>query len=294
MERQTVDHYIGPKLGEGKYTAQGLKYCCPKDGCDSSQTKFNLEINLSKGTTKYLKFHCWACHYKGHLRFLFTDYAISESWRSISELKDVSYIPQDKIEKLNEELPVTIPYYLSDKVTEYLIKERQIHESILLERKVFYCYSEEDKYYNKIIFPFYENGHLIGFSSHDLKTKKYKNHRDLNFVPYKEFINPNYPIIITEGIYDCYSVPNAVPMLGTKPSKELLKFCKDKKVILALDNDIPIEEKKKISDMFYYYGAKLVSIFDLKQFKDLNEYRCKEREELKFELKTLFELLNEA
>ncbi|MEO6303075.1 MAG: hypothetical protein ABIP51_07865 [Bacteroidia bacterium] len=293
MERATVNFYLVNKLGRSKYSSQGLKYCCPK-GCDSSQTKFNLEINLSKSSKHYLKFNTWCCHYKGYLTRLFKDYADSDGWRNIKELFTSNSVSFEKQEVTTSELPKSIPYYLSTDVNSYLKDIRNLHDLILQERKVLFCYTESELLYNHIIFPYYENGILIGYSSQNFETKKYKNHRDLNFIPYKEFLNLNYPLIITEGIYDCFSVPNSIPMLGTSPSKELLKFGKDKKIILALDNDVSLELKKEIADAFYFYGAKLVAIFGLKDYKDLNEWRIKDKEGLKIELKIIFDLLNAA
>lgn len=291
MDRSDIISYLKQKLGDGKYTRQGIKFCCPK-GCDVSQSKFNLEVNLDKNSSKYLMFHAWCCHYKGHLRFLLNEYSIDNSWMNHKELWNNRVNDLNKHEtKLEKELPRTIPYYLSDKVSFYLNETRKLHDIILQERGVLYCYSENDSFYNNIIFPFYEDNRFIGFSTHNLKTKKYSNQRDLNFVPYKDFININYPIIITEGIYDSFSVPNAIPMLGTKPSEALLRFSKDKKIIISLDNQIPIEEKKEIANKFNLYGASAIVIFDLQTYKDLNEYRVNDKEGLKEELKTIFELL---
>ena len=83
-------------------------------------------------------------------------------------------------------------------------------------------------------------------------------------------------------------------MLGTNPSNELYKFSKDKKIILCLDNEVPLKEKEDISEKFQYYGAKTIVIFDLKQYKDLNDYRVKNQEELRLEMKSLFEFLLET
>lgn len=293
MDRSTVISYLEHSLGQGRVTSQGVKFCCPK-GCDSTHSKYNLEINLAKSSSKYLLFHAWCCHYKGHIKYLFKEYASDKSWMSIPELwKKSNYQTDLTTIKIEKELPKTIPYYLSEQVEFYLKEIRNLTDEVLQEHQVLYCYSEsEEQFYNKIIFPFYENNKFIGFSTHDLKTKRYSNQRSLNFVPYKDLINVNYPIIITEGIYDAYSVPNAIPLLGTKPSKELYKFCKDKKIILCLDKEVPIEEKNKIADTFKFYGCELIVIFDLKDYKDLNEYRVKDPQGLRSEIKGIFDLLN--
>lgn len=283
--RNLVIKYLSPSLGEIKYTSQGVKINCPY--CDDGN-KYNLEVCLIKHSKRYLVFHCWSCHYKGHLTKLFRDHAKSENWKTISELWTSSTFSDEKETTVIKELPKTIPYYLSTEANEYLKNNRGIHDLILLERKVLYCYQESDPLYDNLIFPYYENGILIGYTTQNLSTLKYKNHRDLNFVPYKEFINTNYPIIVTEGIFDAFSVPNAVPMLGTKPSEALLKFCESKKIILALDSDVPLETKKEIANKFYFYGAKSVAILDLMSFKDLNDWRVKDKLGLKEEMKNIF------
>lgn len=291
MNRSDIAKYLDPQLGRSKTTSQGLKYCCPKQGCDPSATKFNLEINLRPNAKFYLSFHCWACHYKGHLKQLLRNHSETDGWRSIPELAySFNDIQKENI-KPDAELPTTIPYHLSPDIVDYLKHDRHLDDSILQERKILYCYTEGDPLYEHLIFPFYEGGSLIGYSSQNINTKKYKNHRNLNFIPYKDLINPNYPIIITEGVYDSFSVPNAIPMLGTAPSEELYKFCKDKKVILALDSDVSLDDKKAIANKLYFYGAKSVLIFELKEYKDLNEYKCKDEENLRLEIKEAFEKL---
>lgn len=291
MYRSDVTKYLDPQLGRSKTTSQGLKYCCPKPNCDSSATKFNLEINLRQAAKFYLSFHCWSCHYKGHLKQLLRNHSESDGWKTIPELASTfSDFEREKI-KPDAELPTTIPYHLSKDIIDYLKNDRHLDDAILQERKILYCYTESDPLFDHLIFPFYESGGLIGYSSQSISTKKYKNHRNLNFIPYKDLINPNYPIIITEGIYDSFSVPNAVPMLGTAPSEELYKYCKDRKVILAMDNDVSLEDKKTIANKFYFYGAKAVLIFDLKEYKDLNDYKCNDEVNLKREIKEAIEKL---
>lgn len=294
MDRQEINGYLEEQLGRGKYTAQGIKYCCPKPHCDPSQTKYNLEVNLFKHSKSFLFFNCWACHYKGHLSNLLKTYADSPNWRSIPELKQDYSNEYDVKIKEEVKLPLSFSFHLSEKIFDYLTKVRKIDENVLYDRKIKYCYPKSEKDYNSIIFPFYDREELIGYSSQSFLTKKYKNHRDLNFVPYKDFINKDFPIIITEGIYDALSVPNAIPLLGTNVSNEIYKFSKDKNIILALDKDVLIEAKKKIAEKFYFYGAKSVIIFNF-EYKDLNEYWVMNKEGLKNDLKIIFDkFINES
>lgn len=287
ITRSDINKYLDQQLGQSKFTNQGTKYCCPI--CDHGM-KFNLEINLNPTSSKYLLYHCWSCHLKGHLKNLLKKYSETDSWKSHSELWEIKIYENIDL-RLREEkkFPKKIcSYFNSKSILDYLLNVRNLPENLLKNKNISYCYSEEEELFNKIIFPFFEDKENIGFSTQDFKTKKYCNYRGLNFVAYKEFINTNFPIIVTEGIYDSLSVPNAIPILGTTPSNELYKFSKDKKIILCLDNEVPLEDKKTIADKFMMYDAHTVVIFDLKEYKDLNEYRVNDPINLQLEMKELF------
>jgi len=275
-----VNKYVESRLGEGKKTSQGVKFDCP-NCAEDGVGKYNLEINLQKEIYK-----CWACKISGTLYNFMSSYSIIDDWKRFvskrHKTKEV-IIEDDKEYKLPE---ATVPFYLSEEAKKYLINERKLDESVLIKHKIRYCYSKDEELYNHIIFPYYENDKLIGFSSHNLSTKKYKNHRSLNFITYKEFINPYFPIIITEGIYDALSVINAIPLLGTKLNKEVLKFVKDKVIILAMDSDI--KDIQSMIDELYFYGAKEVYNFT-HQYKDLNEYRQQNLKQLKRDLIKYYE-----
>ena len=206
-----------------------------------------------------------------------SNHSIVDDWKPFVSKKHHSETIEEEVNEYK--LPeATIPFYLSEEAKNYLLNERKLDDEVLIKHKVRYCYSKEDELYNHIIFPYYEDDRLIGFSSQNLTTKKYKNHRALNFIPYKEFINPYFPIIITEGIYDALSVINAIPLLGTKLNKEVLKFVRDKTIILAMDSDI--KDIQSMIDELYFYGAKEVYNFEF-SYKDLNEYRQQNLKQLK-------------
>lgn len=285
--------YLSPQLGKCKKVGSQLRFCCPD--CDKGE-KYNLEICCNPNSVHYKKFNCWGCPLKGNVRGLLSKYAIDNSWRNIDYFKFNKI--NDFIKEENKQQIILpnglISFSLHQEAVNYLLKERNLERKILIERNVLYCYSEEESLFNHLIFPFYENKRLIGYSSQNLSTKKYRNHRDLNFIAYDEFINWNFPIIITEGIYDCYSVVNAIPTLGLELSKTLLNKVKEKKIILAFDNnyEISYEEKVKRAKQLYKYDAKIVDIFDLKEYKDLNDYKVRDADGLRNDLKNTFEKLN--
>lgn len=290
--KSTIQKYLNPVLGIPKKSYNFLKYNCPS--CDSGG-KHNLEIHTEKKI-----FNCWSCHYSGRIQKLLKDYSIDSSWKVLKEFEYGSYKKGMSREELRGNPVVlfpanTVPFYMNEKTRDYLLNERKMDIKVLTARNVRYCFHPNDPYYNCILFPFYDDDkNIIAFCSQNMETKKYRNTGALNFIAYKNHIDSYFPIVITEGIYDALSVPNAIPLLGTRINHELYRFCKDKKIILALDNneEVSIDFKKQIVKKFYVYGAAAVMIFELGEYKDLNEFWCKDMPELKQKTRVMFELLN--
>jgi len=277
--KNIIRECLEPTLGQPKQNYYQEKYNCPK--CDRGN-KYNLEINLNESSHRYLLMHCWSCNYSGHISRLLKDYGSKDLWQLVPELKGNSYRRQSNENTISEnqiELPEDlIPFYLKDEVKDYLLKERQLEEHILIERKVSYVYSKEHKLFDNIVFPLYDitGKYLEGFVTHNLTTKKYKNHGRMNFVPYLQFINTEYHITLTEGIYDCYSGINAIPLLNTNINKAILEFCFDRNIILALDDEVEDELINKHLHSLGNYGVKNIHLFK-SNYKDLNEYNCKDK-----------------
>lgn len=291
--RHIIIKYL-TSLGQPRRGYNQIKFDCPI--CDKGHKK-NLEICVDEKSSRYLLFNCWSCHYSGYITQLLKDYASDSSWESVEEFKSSSkYTPKTNEE--SDEKPLllpkhTIPFYLNEDVRYYLVEERGMDEKELLFRNVRYCFLPGEELYDNIIFPFYEEGKLVGLTTQNFTTKKYRNHGKLNFVAYKEFINIHFPIIITEGIYDALSVINAIPILGTMLNKKLLQFIQGRKIILALDNnkEVSLEKKKEYVEKLNEYGAKIVVLFELGEYKDLNELWTQDRSELRNRLRIYFELL---
>lgn len=291
-----IRKYLEPTLGKCKSSYYQVKFSCPEQGCDRGG-KFNLEINTNPNSERYLIYHCWACGYSGRLPKLLKDYATDPSWKVLKEFEYQSYKKEEQSKpKPKVVFPEhTVPFYLNDLVCQYLLEERKMDMEVLYKRNVRYCFNPSDPFYNHILFPFYDDKKtLIAFCAQNFETKKYRNTGSLNFVAYKEFINPLFPIIITEGIYDALSVPNAIPLLGTNINHAIYRFCQDKKIILALDNneEVSVDFKKQIIKKLYVYSARIVTIFELGAYKDLNDFWCKDKIELKARMRVIFELLN--
>lgn len=281
ITRQLLETYLTIRLGEPKFSFQGLRYNCPK--CDAG-AKYNLEINIDRNI-----FNCWSCHYSGIIRKLFEDYATDLSWKSLSEFKFVGKNLGDVVQEKHINFPKeTIPFYLNREINDYLINERGMKKNDLVLRGVSYVYSQNETYHNHICFPFYENNNLIGACLQNFETKKYRNLGKLDYVPYKNFINDLYPIIITEGIYDALSAVNAIPLLGTEINTSIIKYLNGKDVIIAFDNTIDLDHFMDQLKKFDKLNLKSLIIFDLGEYKDMNEFYKKDNEKFLSELKNCY------
>jgi hypothetical protein len=287
---QLILQYLEPALGEGQKRYHQVRFNCPR--CDKGR-KHNLEINVNDRSTKFLIYHCWSCHFKGHISWLLKEFAENDNWEQVSEFKTTTSKKFQPAAQQNEiKLPQhIIPYHNSTAASDYLINTRTMSERFLKQRNVKYVYSEYDELYNNIIFPHYVGNKLVGFTSHNLATKKYRNHGKLNFVACQRFINPYLPIVITEGIYDAGSVLNGIPLLGTRVNNATLQYCQSRKLILALDTEVAEDSKLQMANEFIRYGAEKVALFDLMGHKDLNEMFINEELLLKQQLLHLFQTL---
>ncbi len=291
MTKKELENYLSFNLGKSKSTFQGLKYCCPK--CDKGQ-KYNLEINLNESSLKPFTFKCWSCQYSGHIKKLLKDYAISNDWSSYFKTEAKSIVHKELTIK-NIELPLCSSYHLNEEVKNYLEKERRISNFFLKERRVYYCYSKEEKLYGSIIFPFFnEKNELISYSTLNLKTKKYKNHTTINFIPYNNFIDKRLPIFLTEGVFDALSLPvNGLPILGTMIPLEILRFVYNKNIVLCFDNDYQSNLKEEMIKKLFLYGCKSISEFKIpSEYKDLNDFKIKDEKGLLSIFKEIINQIN--
>lgn len=280
--------YLVPVLGPYVKTYQNRKFDCPI--CDAGNKK-NLEVHIDNRTA-----HCWSCGYKGYITKLLREYATNDGWKQLTDFQVTTRINNSTKKEL--QIPKGIvPFYLNKEVENYLTQERCLSRSLLIKRKVGYVYDEEDRLYNNIIFPFYdvEGSELLGFSVHNLSTKKYKNYGSRTFVPYIEFLNPNYPIVLTEGIYDALSIPNSIPLLGTDISETILIYCSNKNIILAVDNQVSERKINFLISQLKEYNINLLYRFNTREYKDLNEMKQKDpvllKEKYKTSVETIFENL---
>ena len=263
------------------YTLNGLKYDCPEcKKIGEGEDKTNLEIKIVSGCNRDY-YHCWSCGIKGTLYNLIKLYG------------DKSYLHYFKKEKENIEGEehknnlFQFPNYLSNifsipEAINYLDK-RNIDRKYIKEREIKYCYFGKEK--GCLIFPSYENNQLNCYVSHNIQSGEYRTHKnhDLSFTAfYSSFIDKNSPIGLTEGIYDSFSIPNAIPLLGLILNNNLLEWLTDCQVILFVDRVVKQSKRKELYKQLLSVTEK-IKIFDElpKPYKDLNEIFIKENSKLK-------------
>ncbi len=226
---------------------------CMEDGGEAkSKGKKNLEINTRKRL-----FHCWSCDspkFSGSLGKLIhlygskIDYDLYKSYASI-------YSTYESEQEEHEYTQVRLPeefILFSDMDTSnlnhfeaynYLVNDRKISREIILKYRLGFCIA--GKFKNRIIVPSYDEfGNIDYFvgRSWDKRTKqKYMNPENAtkDIIFNEGYVNWDSVIILLEGGFDMFSVPNAIPLLGkTIASKLFLKLKEIKpKVLLLLDPD---------------------------------------------------------
>lgn len=244
-------------------------YCADeKGGVDG---KYNMECNLAMG-----KYHCWACGEAGNLSRLIKDRGgkelLEEYYRAVKELKEskffeIGLFKDDGQTHYGEEyirLPQTftkidLSTCKKKKLVNYLNK-RHITQDIIDFYNIGYTTWDEKSWQlrDRIIIPSYDiNGDLnywIGrdFSGYKPKMKYWNCRTNKNsIVLHEDKIKWDADIVLVEGALDCIYYANSIALMG----KALTKDCElyyqlyekaNGKVIICLDADTTIEEKKRI------------------------------------------------
>ena len=216
--------------------------------------KKNLTINTGRRI-----FKCWKCEPKfsgslGKLIRLYGTKADYELYKSYADIYGNEYSYEDDDEK--EYAPVYLPKEMilfSQMETgnlehfeayNYLLNERKISRELILKYRLGFC--TEGKYAKRIIVPSYDSKGEINYfvgRTYDptVKKMKYDNPKsDKNRIIFNEgFVNWDSTVILVEGVFDMFSVPNAIPLLGKTLSTTLFMKLKEMKpnVVVLLDPD---------------------------------------------------------
>lgn len=279
---------------KGLNVTDQLQVDCPRcaELLGYSDGKFNLEINTAKRL-----FRCWRCDspsFSGSLKRLIrlygseTDYQLYKSYslnfQDYYEYEDeeIEYVqvhlPEEMVlfSQMDEENPEHFEAY------NYILLERKISRDIIFKYRLGFCTT--GKYAKRIIIPSYDkNGELNYFigRSYDPKEKKmkYKNPPvDKNKIIFNEgLINWDSTVFLVEGVFDAFSIINAIPLLGKTLSNTLYLKLQELKpdVIVLLDPDA----YKNAVELYYtlhtiYVGCEeKVKLVKIPTEEDLDELR---------------------
>jgi len=217
--------------------------------------KPKLEVNIQLNSEGLNPWHCWVSDEKGKtIRSLFIKLKVSkEVWdehNSIFKRKykyaeqSLKYNPNEVVELPKEYKPLWVESnsIVYKHALNYLLR-RGLQLSDIIKYNIGYC--TEGEYAEKIIIPSYDsNGRLNFFVGRSFYEggESYKNPKvSKDIIGFEMFVNWDFPIVITEGVFDAIALRmNAIPLLGKSPQQLLRKTIISKKVkdiYVVLDKD---------------------------------------------------------
>lgn len=244
---------------KGLNVSSQLTTCCPKcqeeGGLSYPDGKFNLEISTAFGKRF---FKCWKCEPRfsgslGKLIRLYGTKADYELYKSYADIYgDDTYYSDEEKEYAPVILPREMILFSEMEITNsehfeaynYLLNERQISREMMLKYRLGFCV--EGRYSRRIIIPSYDSSGEINYfvsRTYDptVKKMKYDNPKsDKDRIIFNEgLVNWDSTVILVEGVFDMFSVPNAIPLLGKTLSTTLFMKLKEMKpnVVVLLDPD---------------------------------------------------------
>lgn len=289
----------------GLHSSEQIQVNCPRcqerEGLFQPDGKFNLEINTNKRV-----FRCWKCDdpiFSGSLGRLIRIFGTKvdyELYKSFAGVLNNYNDNEDEKEYEIVKLPLEMIYFSQMDATNpdhfepynYLINDRKIDKTVILKYRLGFCLT--GKYTRRIIIPSYDsNGEVNYFvaRSYDKKLNKKKPYdnpkSNKNTIIFNEgMVNWDSTVFLVEGVFEMFSIINAIPLLGKTLSSKLLLKLKEQKpyIVVILDLDA---EKDAINLIYLlksiYYDCenkvKLVilpkGLYDNngKPIKDLDELR---------------------
>lgn len=261
---QRLHAFLQDLLGEAQDPdATWVYYICPfcaKVG----KIKRKFAINVQS-----FQWKCWVCQQRGNN--LFSLLRKLNKWhfkQRLFSLKVKKPTQQGKKVVNTLQLPKQfIPlsggrqFLLKPKALKYL-RRRNITDYQIRKFNIGVC--QTGRYQNRIIIPSYDqNGNLNYFTGRSMdKQNQYKylnpKFQKDKIIVFQNMVNWNYPIIITQGMFDAITVNfNSIPLMGkTLPQKLLQKMLYyDAHVIVSLDPDAEQAQQKivkKLNNMGLY------------------------------------------
>ena len=271
--KNTLDANLGyPQSRNGEFI-----YKCPF----CNHHKHKLQVNLENE-----KWHCWVCNSKGKkitslLRRLDVDI---NHIKKISQIyKDNIYVKVENDTVINLQLPSEFKSLLIEpksinplykKSIKYL-HDRGFTEADIIKYNIGFC--DTGTYGGRVIIPSYDSDNKLNYfiarSVYDDVTLKYLNPKvSKNVIMFENQINWDYPIILTEGIFDAMTIRrNAIPLLSKFIPKKLIEkiyMNGVKNITIVLDDDA-IKDSLNYTTQFMNNGIDIK--FVKPSGKDANE-----------------------
>lgn len=250
------------------WTEFNCPYCADMDGVDSDG-KYNCCVNYRDGY-----FHCWKCGTAGKLSKILRDYGgdhtVDEYYgeiRSIRDSQEFQLYSNNALvnSELSDEekflqLPEGFKKITKDDRQAYraycYLKSRGIDDEMINDFGIGYVpWSDNFKMRTRIVVPSYDQyKNLNYYVTRDYTGKqklKYINPKiDKKNVIFNEGkINWGEDIILCEGVFDSFALPNSIPLLGKVLDEEfaVYKAIVEKaraNIIIILDDDAVDSAKK--------------------------------------------------
>lgn len=185
-------------------------------------------------------------------------------------------------------LSITQDSFLYRRYYNYIINNRNLSKFDIVKYNIGYCPSGD--YKDNVIIPSYDENYNLNFFigrniNGGYRIPNSKIISKSNIVFFESNINWNYPINITEGVFDAITLKrNTIPLLGKSLPKFLLyKLVNNnvKEVNLYLDGDVSIRENELIKDKLLSYDIKCnIMKFNGKDTNDIGYKNVIETQEI--------------
>lgn len=251
------------------WTEYDCPYCCDMDGVEHDG-KYNCCVNYREGY-----FHCWKCGTAGKISRLLRDYGnkslVIEYYKEIKSVRDSQeyQLYQENSLVRNEltevenivNLPDNFRRISSADKESYpaykYLNSRGLDYDIINEFEIGYVpWSDDYKMRSRIVIPSYDQyRNLNYYVTRDYTGKqklKYINpdidKKTIIFNEQKVCYNDN--IILCEGVFDSFVLPNSIPLLGKSLNEDFAVYQalieKARSKIYVLLDDDAIDDARKI------------------------------------------------
>jgi DNA primase len=257
QNKQEVVSILDSVLGQGTSIGGNEQaHSCPF--CHHHKKKLQVNLNTQQ-------YHCWVCNIGGRtigslLRKLNCESSkidrINKIYGTVStyvsDNEDTSFklrLPEEFKRLDKKELSIDPEF---DSIRSYLSR-RGIGIELIIKYNIGYCPVGE--YGGRIIIPSYDKNNQLNYftgRSYTDSLLKYKNPRiSKNIIGFENQIHWNYPLTLSEGVFDAIAIRrNAIPLFGKFIPPILMETIFKKKVKhinIMLDSDAQNEANKYVN-----------------------------------------------